>query len=593
MDRFTFDLCYCEEPPSKEFIQWAPKWWYRVYGISIIKGELPNKDKWLVSGWLINQNEISVIIPKFLQNKDIQILFKLNGHFIILIYLNKQDTLQIYRDRIGSFPIAYVKDNNKIIFSIWLNNTIYFSKISSKVSNMLLPQWIVFRKTFAPYTPFQDVITISAEESLTIKNGQIYKQYYPLEYPKKTKLNNIKKAKAVLAEKLKKSIKKRLISSNSNKPAVLLSGGLDSSLIVALAKEVYNGDLTTLFVNFKENSRDYSLYACKVAKKFNTYHDIIEISPEIFLKYWPKTIALLQTPVPMPCHVALSFAFQYLRNKGIDFVISGDGADTVFGGSFWPHLLLLARLNRILPNNFKKFLKKIKFKTPTESFIKRIASMTLEALTTPLSDYPHVTSALISEREGDLVFQHGLWKKGVELRKSFAKGEFFKGLYSYLLLHGIPEDIGTITRLALTNNLFVTYPFLDFDFVKSAMLLSNRLRYNFLTPKIVLKNIALKYFSKNFINKPKEGFGVPLGKWFTQKKFEPLLKLPLEARSLKRGWWKEQYLRPIIEDHIKGFNTTDYSAEAIPWIVVNLELWARICIEGDSPDLYINIGGGI
>jgi asparagine synthase (glutamine-hydrolysing) len=111
------------------------------------------------------------------------------------------------------------------------------------------------------------------------------------------------------------------------------------------------------------------------------------------------------------------------------------------------------------------------------------------------------------------------------------------------------------------------------------------LRYYYSTKKAALKRYAEKYFEKSFIHKPKEGFGVPLGQWFVKPEFAPMLGLPLEERSLRRGWWKEKDLRQIMELHKSG-KGTDKSAESIPWITTNLELWARICLEGDSPDQY-------
>jgi asparagine synthase (glutamine-hydrolysing) len=121
--------------------------------------------------------------------------------------------------------------------------------------------------------------------------------------------------------------------------------------------------------------------------------------------------------------------------------------------------------------------------------------------------------------------------------------------------------------------------------MQNSFRLPAHLRYHYSTKKAALKDYARNFFDRKFIYKPKEGFGVPLGKWFTKPEFEPFLNLPLEERSLRRGWWKEEELRKIIESHRAG-EGDDNTAESIPWITINLELWARVCLENDSPDLY-------
>jgi asparagine synthase (glutamine-hydrolysing) len=126
---------------------------------------------------------------------------------------------------------------------------------------------------------------------------------------------------------------------------------------------------------------------------------------------------------------------------------------------------------------------------------------------------------------------------------------------------------------------------LDYALLKDSMRLPTRIRYNLRTKKASLKKFAERFFDNDFIYKPKEGFGVPLGKWCSRAEFAPYLKLPLEERSLRRGWWNAEALKEIINTHKNG-GGTDESAESIPWITINLELWARICLEGDSPGNY-------
>jgi len=223
---------------------------------------------------------------------------------------------------------------------------------------------------------------------------------------------------------------------------------------------------------------------------------------------------------------------------------------------------------------------------PDTTFITKAMAMSSRALATPLIEYLHEMHAYGSGEAIDLVFGKGTWKHTIDFRKSLAASkDVFKGLFAYFLLYGIPEDIASEIRLGFNNRMFFIYPFLDYDLIQSSLKLPIHLLYHYTTKKAILKRYCLNFFSREFVYKPKEGFGVPFAQWFTSKEFEPFLKMPLEGRSLRRGWWSERELKKVLDTHKSG-NGTDSSAESIPWITANLELWMRICIEGDSPDLF-------
>ena len=248
------------------------------------------------------------------------------------------------------------------------------------------------------------------------------------------------------------------------------------------------------------------------------------------MKYWAETIDVLQTPLPMPCHIGIAAALKELSGK-VDIMIDGDGADTVFGGGFWPQMIMLSKLGGLIPIKLRKHIREISQILPTNHIIGKAFAMGFEALGTQIKDYPHYTAVAESKNSVDAIFGKGVWEKAVKLRSKLVDGEFYEALFSYLMLHGIPQDVATTVRLAFHHNILFYYPFLDYSLLKDSMRLSNELRYHYKTKKAVLKDYCLNYFNKDFVFKPKEGFGVPLAKWYTTKPFEPFIKLPLEERS--------------------------------------------------------------
>lgn len=582
MGTITFDLLHGEILPGRGFREWIPSWWYRSEGISTVIGEVQGNYRWLLAGWFINDHNTHDVVNKFAANHDVEYLYKIDGQFILLYNSILEDSLEIYRDRVGTFPIVYAKHEGVTAISIDIGELRQIIEVTPSPSTAFFEQWPLYRKTFPPFTPYHGIHGLAPEHSLIIKGNSIIENNHPMIFPDEVEFPDMSTSSRILGGVLSQSVEKRIDC--SKRMGIFLSGGTDSSLVVALVRKYYPGNLRTLFVTFEDNERDYREYARKVADQYSTNHSTVEMSPVDYVRDWAETVKVLQAPIPMPCHIGIYHALRMLNGE-VDLMIDGDGADTVFGSSIWPQMIFLSRIGNWIPGLLKKGIDKFSELLPDESLLKRIVNMCLTAVKNPLHTYPHVNAAMISEDDFTKLFLRGEWQQAVNYRKSFAAGDFYKGFFSYLMLHGIPEDIATSVRLGLSQSIFFTYPFLDYELLQASMRMPNRHRYHYRIRKAPLKRYALDYFDEDFVYKPKEGFGVPLSKWFMKKELEPFLMLPLEDRSIKRGWWREDELKRIIDIHKAG-RGNDNTAEAIPWIIINMELWARICIEGEPPALY-------
>jgi asparagine synthase (glutamine-hydrolysing) len=578
---FTFDLFHGNIPSDQSFNKWVPGWWYLINGLPISMGNTSNGINWLLAGWFLSKEKPSDIIEDFIMNKNVETLFNSDGQFILVLQ-NGDGCVELFRDRCSVIPLLYCQNSDSIILSTLYGSIEKFIKNPLRPSQDLLKYWPVFRKTFPPDTPYDDIKGLSAEHSLEIKDGKIKEIPHPLFFPIARKYRTLEQSSKELGAILSRAVEKRV--NKAGRIGVLLSGGNDSSLVVALIRKYFTGTINSVFVTFEGNQRDYGVHARQVADRFKTSHLAIQLSPKDYTEQWAKTIKTLQTPVPMPCHVGIDIALKELSGK-VDIMVDGDGADTVFGSSLWPQMIALSRWGGIMPMNVRNVFTTLLGFLPRSTPIQKIVGMAKTALNTPIALYPHVNAAMISKKEFVAAFANDGWQWAISERSKFAQGEFFNGFFSYLMLHGIPEDIATSARLAYAHNLIFLYPFLDYELLKESLRLPNRLRYHYRLRKAPLKRYCCEFFDKKFVYKPKEGFGVPFGAWFAKKEFKPFLMMPLEARSLKRGWWNEKTVRELILLHLNG-KGNDSSAEALPWIITNLELWYRICIENESPDLY-------
>ena len=579
--KFTFDLFYGDQSPSKDFVGWVPKWWYRSVGLPIEKSVLPTGDEWLLAGWFLSDENPSEIISQF-RSTGIETLFRADGQFILAIYSKSNDCLEIYRDRTGILPVVYTKRENTIGISTWIENVINFTKTKPSVSQELLQQYPVYRLTFVPDTPIQGIKTLSGRYSLRITGTRIETIEHPMTITTGSRYPSLEEASGDLGENLSRSVKQRLRYCKNL--GAWLSGGNDSSLLVALARKYYEGPIKTVFVTFEDYPRNYGGYASGVSKQFQTEHLEVIVSPRHYLNLWAETIHSIEAPLNHPGTIGQLAAFKQLSGT-VDSMLAGEGADSVFGGPYWAFMILLSYTANILPGGFRKWLSEISKKIEENSFLSKSIVKSLKALSTPLREYMLYGHTIGDEDMVDRVFGAGTWKRTITDRQSSIGMDPLNDLIFFLMLDWFPATIGANIRLGFEHELIFLFPFFDYELMQNSLRLPVRLRYHYTTKKAALKVYARNFFDREFVYKPKEGFGVPLGIWFTKPEFKPFLYLPLEERSLKRGWWKEEKLRKVIEIHQSG-GGNDKTAESIPWITMNLELWTRICVEGDSPDAY-------
>ena len=582
MTRFTLDIFHGESIPNPDFIEWSSGWWYHTKGIPVSTGCLPNGDKWLLFGWFLTGETPQEIISRFKLKNDPEVLFKADGQFILVFCSSKGRNVKLFRDRTGIFPLVYAKGDRGIALSVCVENVEYLSGCDRIHSKTVLEQWPVYRLTIPPDTQYKNIKCLSGRHSLSISNNEITEEPNDMALPLDDQFNNLVSASNELGAVLFNSVVRRI--DTHTKIGALLSGGNDSSLLVALMRKKYSGNIKTVFVTFEGNPRDYGSHALHVAKEYDTDHMTICLSPAEYVAHWSEAIDIIQSPLNHPNTIGRVVALKKLQGS-VDVMTAGEGADTVFGGPYYAPMLLLSKIGAILPDSARSIIRRASKMVPRQHIFTKALAMGMTAVGTPLEVYLHSFDSFGTQDTVDRIFQDGVWEKAVDRRKSLSKGDPFKGLFSFHMLYWIPQYVAVETRLGLHNGIYFLYPFLDYKLIQASLRLPLHLRYHYSTKKAVLKRYCLNYFDKKFVFKPKEGFGVPLSKWFAMPELEPFLNLPLEERSLKRGWWNKRALREIIDMHRSG-KGTDKTAESIPWITTNLELWARICLEGDSPDLY-------
>lgn len=581
MNEICFTFYKGDEVPPGDFVQWLSDCWYSSSELPVSEGGFSNGDRWLFFGWTLQKETAQELIERY-RKIGTEALFQADGEFISVFYSSEQNTVEICRDRLGILPIAYAQGPKGTALSIRKENVFDLAGIGKSPSRTFLIQYPVYRVATLPESPFYGVRYLSGRCSLILKDGQIKENIKDLPPLPSTKYSSMQEASSDLGECLSCAVKNRLV--DGRRLGAWLSGGNDSSLIVALMREHTSKPITTVFVSFDDYQRNYGKYARDVAEQYGTDHVDCVISLREYLNHWAQTVSLIQSPINHPGSVGQTAALRRVSGA-IDVMFAGEGADSIYGGPFWAPMVLLSYISKFLPASLRGRALQWSHQIKNRSYFSKALSKGLKALGIPLNQYVLVGHAFGDEELVDHVFGKGVWENAIRTCAGSIHEQPLVDLMFFLLMDWFPATIAVDVCRAFHYGINLKYPFFDFELLKRSLRLPVWLRYYLLTKKAPLKKYSLKYFDRSFVHKPKEGLGVPLGKWFAQPDFEPFLSLPLEERSLRRGWWSEKAVKEIMEYHKSG-KGNDESAEVIPWITMNLELWARICMEGDSPDLY-------
>lgn len=260
-------------------------------------------------------------------------LKQLNGQFAIAIWDSLKKELFLARDRMGIRPLYYTVANNKVIFASEMKAIFFDPDARREIDPESLDQVFTFWSTLTPRTIFRDVYELSPGHYMTIRNGRIEKKAFwsiPL-YPSGEKwAGTFEEAEEELRQLLKDAVRVRL---RSDVPVgAYLSGGFDSSLITSLIAKHFNNHLRSFSISFEERSFDETGYQNEMVNSVGTKHSRTLVTNSLIRDNFPDVIWHTETPLLRTGPVPLFLLSNLVRENQFKVVLTGEGADEVFGG---------------------------------------------------------------------------------------------------------------------------------------------------------------------------------------------------------------------------------------------------------------------
>jgi asparagine synthase (glutamine-hydrolysing) len=433
-----------------------------IYNFKELKSDLAAK------GHKFRSKTDSEVIVHLYEEFGDDFLKYLNGMFGLCLWDKKEKKLILARDRIGIKPLYYTQTKNRFLFASEIKSILKDREIKKEISPEGFDIFMAFQCIPNNSTMFRGIEKVPPANMLVFQDGRIQlKQYWKPE-PKEIELKNItEKIKDLLTD----SVKLRLISDVPL--GVLLSGGLDSSALVALASKIKQEPLETFSVGFGE-ANDELPYAKIVAKRFNTNHHEFIVRPKSLEGLLDKIVWHMDEPLADGGAVATYLVSEIVKDQ-VKVVLVGEGSDEVFGGYSW-HKLANFPVN-LLPYSLKR-----KF-------------------------YFYLTTFYKGQKRNIFRDPYALFDKP-------ADSNLFKRMSDFELKSILPNSLlMKVDKMTMAHSIEARVPFLDHRIIEYMYSLSFSLSPEKIVGKKLIKKIFTNILPEPVLRRRKHGFLIPMNKW--------------------------------------------------------------------------------
>jgi len=510
----------------------------------------------------------------------------LRGMFAFAIWDETDKSLFIARDRVGKKPLLYShKPNGDLIFGSEFTALLSHPDISREVDFDAIDSYLSYLCVPAPQTAFKEIRKLEPAHWLRWKDGKIETQRYWLpDFSKKIKISE-EEAIEETTRIVREATKMRMIAEVPL--GAFLSGGVDSSTVVALMAQESEKPVKTFSIGFEEQDFSELKYAKTVAQHVGAEYNEFIVKPNA-LEILPELVEHYGEPYADSSAIPTYYVSKETRNF-VTVALNGDGGDESFAGYERHAAMKIAELYHRVPSFARKLLvEKPIGLIPTSELKKsrvRDAKRFLQAASLPKTErYFRWMSTFNRAAKKDIYTKEFSEKVSAQNASSFLDQWFAKanglGILDATLLTDqmtyLPNDLLVKVDIAsMAVSLEARSPFLDHKVIEFAASLPESLKMKGFETKSLLKKVAARLVPREVIYRRKMGFGVPIGNWFRGEMKGFVRDILLSEKSLKRGIIKPEMLEKYVGEHTNA--EKDHTFQI--WTLLMLELWFQKFID--------------
>lgn len=555
----------------------------------VYNGEIYNfrelRQQLLERGHKFRTHSDGEVIAHLYEEKGPDCLKDLNGMFAIALWDDDHRRLLLARDRAGEKPLYYWHGGDTLVFASEIKSLLEYPDVPRQPDFEGWSQYFFHGYIPAPRSAFRDIRKLPAAHRLTVESGRISIDPYwrlsdHLRSPHAPAVNRRDEEGLVLElrERVRQAAVSRLVSDVPL--GVFLSGGVDSSTLVALMSELAPGQVNSFSVSFAERSFNEQPYSTQVARRFRTRHHVLEANTRNLREALETMADHLDEPLADPAVLPTYLISRFARSE-ITVALSGEGSDELFGG--YPTYVgtrladLYLRLPRVLRRGVVEPLgKRLPVSpgaVPWGLFVRRF----LAQAERPAAERHLTWFGMIAPDELDQLLAAG-WTgpraavfAALERVLEGAQPENALAATLYLDFRTYLEDdlLVKVDRASMACSLEMRTPFLDHRLMEFAARLPASLKLRRLQLKYILKKAVEPWLPREIVYRQKRGFSVPIAGWM-RAELGSLLDEKLNPEKLRRqGWFDPAFVTRLLEEHRSG--RADHRKAL--WTLLCFELW--------------------
>ncbi len=505
----------------------------------------------------------------------------LNGMFAFAVWDEPRERLLLARDRLGIKPVFYAWDGGRLVFASEIKG-ILEAWPRPEVDVVALHDYLSLGYIPAPRTIYQGIQKLPPAHLLIAdRAGVRVEQYWdlPARPPTRRRAPSIEEAGAELLDRLRRAVSGQMVSDVPL--GVFLSGGLDSSTLVALMSEVSERPVRTFSIGFEEASYSELPAARLIASRFGTDHTELIVRPEV-RDLLPGLIRTFDEPFADSSAIPTYYLSQLARSR-VTVALGGDGGDEVFAGYETYVATQLARYYSRLPRALRhgaigplvRWLPASEAKVSFDYKAKRFVS----GADLPPGRAHFSWKVLFTEDAKTQLYREGYPRPDRDSYEAFGcwfdrfrERELLDRLQYADLKVYLPDDILTkVDRTSMANSLEVRVPLLDHEIVEFVLTLPPSLRLHGLSKKHVLKHAIASLLPKPILRRRKRGFNVPIARWL-RRDLRGLVAEYLSPSMVRRqGCFDPAIVSELVRRHDDG--RVDYGRNL--WSLLVFSMWSE------------------
>ncbi|MFH0895980.1 MAG: asparagine synthase (glutamine-hydrolyzing) [Bacteroidota bacterium] len=516
-------------------------------------------------------------------------LSKLRGMFAFAIWDSQKETLFLARDRLGIKPLFFAQYKGKFAFSSEMKSILVDPHFDRTMDEEALSSFFTFAYIPAPLTIYKHIRKLLPGHCLTYKNGQVtIKQYWDVFFQP----DRQKKEKDIIAEfmeLLRESVRIRLMSEVPL--GAFLSGGIDSSTVVALMSQASRDPVKTFSIGFGGDTGgfdDERKYARQVAQRYGTNHTEHEVMPDVE-NILEKLVTSFDEPFADDSTIPTYFVCKIAR-ENVTVALSGLGGDEMFCGyERYLGFQVSQNYNKIPEIIREKIIRRLIESMPESSSgnytVNHMKRFVRSSSSNHAKKYFGFVSKINNKYKNSFFSEKGnhyaeafdsVEKRFTDIFNSANADDPLNKVFYCDIKTYLPEDILACTdRLSMHHSLEVRVPFLDHVLVEYCATIPPEMKIKWFKKKYLLKKAVSDFLPKSVINHQKQGFVGPMTRWL-QTNLKELTLNRLSKNSLKKhDFFNDKTIEKILSEHYSGREIND----TLIWSLLIFQTWFDLYME--------------